>query len=194
MRALHEAGLDQADERGVQGLRGFEVAARRRAGLLAVDDLQIRAAAEALHGRGFHRVAEQDDGVAFVLEPLRGDVLGLLDEADDSDGGRRVNRAERAALVVERDVAAGDGRVEGAATFGNAAHGFLELPENLRVMRVAEVEVVGRAERRSTGAGEVAARLGDGGFPAFVGVEIDVGPVAVAGEGDEFVGKLRVES
>jgi hypothetical protein len=28
----------------------------------------------------FHRFAEQDDGVAFVLEPLRGDVLGLLDQ------------------------------------------------------------------------------------------------------------------
>ena len=29
VRALHEAGLDQADERGVQRLRDFEVAARR---------------------------------------------------------------------------------------------------------------------------------------------------------------------
>ena len=71
-----------------------------------MDDLQIRAAAEALQRRGFHRVAEQDDGVAFVLEPLRGDVFQLFDEADDGNRGRRVDRAG-GALIVERAIAAG---------------------------------------------------------------------------------------
>ena len=128
VRALHEAGLDQAEERGVQGFRDFEVAARRRTRFLAVDDLQIRAAAEALQRRGFHCVAEQDDGVTFVLEPLRGNVFRLVDEADDGNRGRGINRAG-GALVVERAIAAGDGRVEGFATFRQTAHGFRNLPE-----------------------------------------------------------------
>ena len=95
-----------------------------------------------------HRFAEQDDGVAFVLEPLRGDVLGLLDEADDGNRGRRINRAG-GALIVERAIAAGDGRVEGFATFRQAAHGFLDLPEQLGLERAGHVEIVRRAERQS---------------------------------------------
>ena len=76
---------------------------------------KISAAAQALQRVSrVHGVAEQDDRVAFVLEPLRRDVLGLLDEADDGDRGRRVNRAG-GTLVVERAIAAGDRRVEGAA-------------------------------------------------------------------------------
>ena len=50
--------------------------------------------------------------------------------------GVGINRAGRV-LVVERAVAAGDGRVEGAAGIGQAAHAFLELPEQLGVVRVA---------------------------------------------------------
>jgi len=140
MSALHEAGLDQADERGMQCLRDFQIAARRRTVLLAVDDLQIRTAAEAKNRVSLvHRIAEQDDGVAFVLEPLRGDVLQFSDEADDGNRGRRINRAG-GALIVERAIAAGDGRVEGFATFRQTAHGFLNLPEQLRLERAGRFD------------------------------------------------------
>ena len=192
MRALHRAGVNQAEQGRVQCLRHGQVHARREAGLLAVQRLKQRTAAEALQRvRGVHRRAKQDDGVAGVLKPRGGDVFRLLDEADDGDGRRGVNCTERPALVIERDIAAGDRRVEGAAALCQTAHGFLELPENLRVVRVAEVEVVRRAERGGPGTREVAASLGDSGLPAFVRVEIDVNPVAVASEGDVFVGHWR---
>ena len=58
--------------------------------------------------------------------------------------------------------------------------------ENLRIVRVAEVEVIGRAERDCAGAGEIATGFRDGDFAAFVRIEINVGGVAIDGEGDEF--------
>ena len=192
MRALHEAGLDQTDERGVQRLRHFEVATRRRTVLLAVNHLQIRAAAEAKNWIGFiHRFAEQDDGVAFVLEPLRRDVFQLLDEADDGNRGRRINRAG-GALIVERAIAAGDGRVKRFATFRQTAHGFFDLPEQLGFERAGHVEIVRRAERQRARAGKIAARFGHGNFRAFVRIEINVTAVAIHGHGDQFFRNGRV--
>ncbi len=62
--------------------------------------------------------------------------------------GRRIHRAGRA-LVVEADVAAGHRRVERAAGVGDAAAGLAELEEDLGLLRVAEVEAVGDAERHA---------------------------------------------
>ena len=62
-------------------------------------------------------------------------------------------------LVVEADVAAGDGDVEGAAALGEAVDGLLELVEILRVVRIAEVEVVGEREWLRTGHGPGCARI-----------------------------------
>ena len=82
-------------------------------------------------------------------------------------------------LVVEGDVAAGDRRAERAAGVGDAAAGLAELEEHLGLLRVAEVEAVGDAERPRAGAGDVARRLGHGGLAALVGIERDEPGVAV---------------
>ena len=47
-----------------------------------------------------HGFAEQDDGVAFILEPLRGDIFRFFDDANNGYGGRRVNRAA-GVLIIE---------------------------------------------------------------------------------------------
>ena len=94
--------------------------------------------------------------------------------------GSRVDRAGRA-LVVEGDVAAGHRRAERAAGVGDAATRLAELEEDLRLLRVAEVEAVGDAERPRAGAGDVARRLGHGGLAALVRVERDAARVAVHG-------------
>ena len=46
MRAFHQAALNQAEQRCMQGLGGFEIAPRRRAGFLTVNHLQICRAAQ----------------------------------------------------------------------------------------------------------------------------------------------------
>ena len=70
-----------------------------------------------------NQIAQQNNRVAFVLEPLRRDVFRFFDEADHGDRRRRIDRAGRA-LVVEADIAAGDRRVESAAGLRQAADGL----------------------------------------------------------------------
>ena len=77
--------------------------------------------------------------------------------ADHADDRRRVDRAA-AALVVERDVAADDRHVEAAARVGQAADRLGELPRDVRLLGVAEVQAVRQAERLGAHAREVGAR------------------------------------
>ena len=79
------------------------------------------------------------------------------DDANDADGGRRVDGAG-GGLVVEADVAAGDGDVEGAAALGEAVDGLLELIKILGVVGIAEVEVVGDGDGIGADGDEVGSR------------------------------------
>src|SRR5439155_20616 len=126
------------------------------------------------------------DGVAFVLEPLRGDVLRLFDQADHRHGRRRVDRAA-GPLVVKADVPAGDRRVQGPAGLSQAAYGFAELPEGLGVVRSAKIEIVAHAEPPGAAASQVAAGFGNGNLAPFEGIKINVGGIAVNGEGDQLL-------
>ena len=118
-------------------------------------------------------------------------MLRLVDEADDGNRGRRINRPG-GALIVERAIAAGDRRVEG---LGNRRPDRARIPKSARTTRLGpgcHVEIVGRAERNRAGAGEVAAGFGHGGFRAFVGIEINVTAVAIHGHGDQVFQNGRV--
>ena len=145
-----------------------EIELRRLAVDHAVEGVQVLAAAELTQV-----LAEQDDDVgsapgsrlpapassgsgpdqAWSLEPgawsqhpprerLGRSLGGVFDDADDAEHGGGQNRAS-VGLVVEADVAAGDRDVERAAGGANALHGLRELPHDLRLLGVAEVEVVG---------------------------------------------------
>ena len=86
--------------------------------------------------------AEKVDLVAFVLEPHRHALVGVVEEADHADGGGGEDRALRG-LVVERDVAGDDGGAEGFAGVGQAFDGAAELPEVVGLFGVGEVQAVG---------------------------------------------------
>ena len=158
---------------------------RRRAGFAAVDDLEIRASAQALQRVvRIRRGAEQKDCVALVLEPLCDDVLLLFHQSHHGHGRRRVDRPG-GTLVVKRAVAARDRGVESAAGFGQAAHRFFELPEQLRLVRIAEIQIVRHAQWRRAGASQIPRRFRHGDLPAFVRIEVNVSRVAVHGNRDE---------
>jgi hypothetical protein len=72
---------------------------------------------------------------------------------------------------VERYIAAGDRRAEGAAGIADAAAGLGELEEDMRTLGAAEVEAVGDPQRARAGAGHVARRLGDRRLAALVRIE-----------------------
>ena len=82
---------------------------------LTVDQLQIRAAAQTLQRVGrIHWFAQQNDGVALVLKPLRGHVFGFVDESDHGNRGRGVDGAG-GILIVKRAIASSHRRVKSPA-------------------------------------------------------------------------------
>ena len=79
VRAFDQAGKNKAAQGVVQFALLFQIAARRRAGLEAVDLPQISGAAQAEERIGFvNHIAQQNDDVPLVLEPLGGDVFAAF--------------------------------------------------------------------------------------------------------------------
>ena len=89
---------------------------------------------------------------------------------DTADHGRRVDRAP-VGLVVERDVAGDDGHAEGLARLRHPLDRLGELPGDLRLLRVPEVEAVRDRDRRSARTGDVSSGLEDGERTAGARVE-----------------------
>ena len=88
-----------------------------------------------------------------------------------------------AARVVEADVAADDGDVERPAGLGHAVDGLRQLPHDLGVLGVAEVEAVDQGHGPGPGAGHVEGRLGHGHGRARAGGRARTSGVGVGGEG-----------
>src|SRR5690348_11422304 len=87
------------------------------------------------------RSVEEEDEVALVTESNLEDAGGVVEDTENADDRRRVDRlAQR--LVVKADVAAGDGRAEGSAGFREAVDGFRELPHHFGLFRTTEVEAI----------------------------------------------------
>src|SRR6202043_2912123 len=84
---------------------------------------------------------EQNDDIALVAERDFQDLRGIVENAKDADDRRGIDRFAES-FVVEADVAAGDGRAEGGAGFGEAVDGFAELPHHFGLFRAAEIEAI----------------------------------------------------
>ena len=126
---------------------------------------------------------EQHDGVVLALK-VRGHGLGhVVENADDAEHRRGID-AFAAGLVVEGDVAAGDGRAERGAGFGDAVDGGGKLRHDLGLLGIAEVEAVGGGDGRCAGAGNFARGFGDGVHGAEFGIEIAPAAVAVERHGE----------
>src|SRR5665647_1722941 len=145
---------------------------------LAVGDFLILAS---VHPAGLG--AEHHDHVAVVLEGVVDVDADVVVHAQHADHRRGVDGLAEA-LVVEAHVAAHDRRVERLAGLGDALDGLLELPVDLALLRVAEVEAVGDRHRQGAGADQVAGRLGDRRLGASIRIEVAVAAVAVVAEGD----------
>ena len=131
-----------------------------------------------------HDFAEQNDRVAFVLEPLRGDVLRFFDQADHGDRRRGVNRAVRV-LVVEATLPPVTGALKARQASARPRTDSCNC-QNISGLIGLPIEIVGRAQRHRAGTGEIAAGLRHDDFPAFVRIEINVSAVAIHRQGDEF--------
>ena len=89
-----------------------------------------------------------------------GDPPHVRNEPDAADDGGRMDRAA-VGVVVERDVARDDRQAERLAGLRHPLDRLGELPADLGLLRVAEVEAVGEPERLAAGTGDVPRGLED---------------------------------
>ena len=108
-------------------------------------------------------------------------AVELLDDAEQAHDGRRRDVVARR-LVVEADVASDDGDVEGAARFAHPVDRLGQLPHDLGMLRVAEVQAVDERERTGGDARKVRSGLGHDHRSAEPGIVRAPTVVAVGGE------------
>ncbi len=106
-----------------------------------------------------------------------------VDQAQQADDRRRVDVGP-GALVVEAHVAPDDGKGQGAAGLGHPVDALGELPHDLGVLRVAEVEAVDDRDRGGADAGQVGHALGHHQRRAHARVERARARVGVGGQCD----------
>ena len=101
----------------------------------------------------------QHIGVLVIDHAVAHGMRDIVDDTEHADHRRGQNRG-LARLVVERDVAAGDGDIQLAGAIGKPVHSFAELPHHVGVLRGAEVQAVGHRDGAGTGHCDIAVRLG----------------------------------
>src|ERR1700687_4821537 len=150
VRRAHQAFRDRLQADALDLLLDVQVDPRRRATHQVMRQCQILAASEL-----FACPPQQNDHVTFGLEPLRRVMIDVLQKPDHRNGRGRGNRGALG-LVVETDVAADDRHVQGVARVANAAHRFAELPHDLRLLWIAEIQAIGDTQRRCAGTHHIA--------------------------------------
>ena len=105
------------------------------------------------------RDPSKEDRVALAPEIRRHRLCHIVQHPNHAHHRRGINSLA-ARFVVERDVAAGDGRSECRASFGDAVNGCRKLRHDLRLLRIAKVQAVRRRHRSRTSAGYFAGGFG----------------------------------
>src|SRR6267378_2550063 len=127
------------------------------------------------------RSVEEEDDVALVAEGDFQDLRGVVENAEDADDRRWIDGFAES-FVVEADVAAGDGRAEGGAGFGEAVDGFAELPHHFGFFGAAEIKAIRGGDGPCAARGHVAGRFRDGVHGSHARIQLAPAAVAVRGE------------
>ena len=105
-------------------------------------------------------------------------LVHVVQNSDDSKNGRGIDAfAER--LVVEADVAAGDGDFQLFAGFSDSINGLRKLPHDVGLLGIAKVQAIGRAHGSGARTRHLARRLGDRVHRAQPRIQIAPPPVAI---------------
>src|SRR5262249_6383003 len=150
-----EAEVGEVDEQLLKRAFCIEIEPGRYARDEVVHCFQVLAPSE-LRAVG----SQEYDGVARLLKAPADHVLGALEDTDDPDHGGGVDGAS-VGLVVEADVAAGDGNAERAARSAEPGDGSGELPHDRRPFRVTEIQAIGGSEWTRAGARHIARGFSD---------------------------------
>src|SRR5438270_8021596 len=115
-----------------------------------------------------------------------GGFVNVFEDTHDSEHRRGVNAfAER--LVIKTHVAAGDGDLQLLASLGDAVDGLRELPHDVRLLRVAEVQAIGRTDGRRARTRDFAGSLRYGVHRADTRIEVAPASIAIKSHGQTAV-------
>ena len=136
------------------------------------------------------RFPEQNDVELPFRKIESGAGIFAIENADHSDGRRRINRAALG-LVVERDVSRNHRRSERQAGLADAADALRELPHDLRPLRRSEIQTIGDRDRPSSASRDVAGRLGHRLLASLVRIEVAVERIDVRSHRQRPAGSLH---
>src|SRR2546429_3506079 len=173
VRRLQQPGAHAVPDRLLHRPLACEIERRRYARDPAVDGLEVLAPAE----MALAQATDDGDAIARRHEAAAGVLCAIVHQADHPDHRRR-KHGLALGLVVERDVARHDRRLQGRAGLRDPEAGLLELPHDLGALGVAEVQTVGDRERFATDAGDVTRGLRHGVRRAEARIEVTPAGVA----------------
>ena len=108
-------------------------------------------------------------------------ILGPGDQPNCADGRGRQD-ALTVGFVIQRNIARHDRHIERRNCLTNALDRADELPHDLGLFGIAEIQVVGGGQRRRTDRGQVAIGFGHRLFAAFDRIGLNIARRHVAGE------------
>src|SRR5580704_5911341 len=111
-----------------------------------------------------------------------GALVHVVESSDYTEHRRGINSFTQS-FVVKADVAAGDGNLKLLTGFSDAVDGLRELPHDVRLFGIAEVEAVGRGQRSCSRTGDLARCLGNGVHRTEARIEIAPASIAVESHG-----------
>ena len=109
--------------------------------------------------------------------------MNVFENADDSDHGCWIDSFAQG-FVIKADVAASNRNVKFLAGLSDAINHLRELPHDVRLLWIAEIQAIGRAHRSRTRASHVACRIGDGVHRPKLRIEIAPPAVAIERHGE----------
>ncbi|CAI8301747.1 MAG: Uncharacterised protein [Flavobacteriia bacterium] len=130
--------------------------------------------------------ADQIDEISFLLEGNARYVFLVFHNSDHANGRRGENRFcafLEDCLVVEAHIAAGDRGLEPLTSRAHTLDGAHELPIDLWIVRIAEVQAVGDGRWNSPTAADVPSSLGDSDHGANLRIGMHVARIAVYANG-----------
>ena len=134
-----------------------------------------------------------DDQKLVALADLRADDLGhIVNQPHRANGRRRQDRGP-VGFIVERDIARHDRHIERRAGRADAFDRADELPHDLRLFGVAEIEVVSRCQRLGSDSSQVAPDFSNGLFAAFERIGFDIARCYVGARGNGFCGAVDAD-
>ncbi len=179
---FQQTSADHLHESFLQRRFLFQFQRRRKPPNLAQQLLCVLGGAEfGLDIRGVSRFRSSDDKQrkSGLAEIGADGFVHVFHDSHDANHRRWIDAfAER--LVVEADIAAGDWGFQLLAGLGDAINGLRELPHDMRLLGIAEVQAISGRDWGCAGAGNVAGRLRHRVHGAQLGIE--VAPAAIAVE------------